>query len=53
MARDAAKSKIPTVLGRKKFLYSVLNNSEIKQLLKEDKLATAEKEVMKILEGWK
>jgi len=52
MARDAAKSKIPTVLGRKKFLYSVLNNNKIKQLLKEDKLATAEKEVMKILEEW-
>lgn len=52
IARDAAKSKIPTVLGRKKFLYSVLNNNTIKQLLKEDKFRLAEKEVMKILEEW-
>ncbi len=53
IARDAAKSKIPTVLGRKKFLYSVLNNKKIKQLLKEDDLASAEKEVMNVLEGWR
>lgn len=52
IARDAAKSKIPTVLGRKKFLYSVLNNNTIKQLLKEDNFPLAEKEVMKILEEW-
>jgi precorrin-2 dehydrogenase/sirohydrochlorin ferrochelatase len=50
MARDAAKTKIPTVLERKKFLYSVLNNSRIKQLLKEDDLPSAQREVMKILE---
>jgi len=53
MARDAAKSKIPTVLGRKKFLYSVLNNKKIKQLLKEDDLPSAQREVMKILGEWK
>ncbi len=49
MARDAAKTKIPTVLGRKKFLYSILNNNRIKQLLKEDDLPSAQREVMKIL----
>lgn len=53
MARDAAKTKIPTILGRKKFLYSVLNNKKIKQLLKEDDLASAEREVRRILEGWR
>ncbi|MEM2161132.1 MAG: bifunctional precorrin-2 dehydrogenase/sirohydrochlorin ferrochelatase [Candidatus Nitrosotenuis sp.] len=53
IARDAAKSKIPTVLGRKKFLYSVLNNPKIKQLLKDDNFSTAQKEVMKLLGEWK
>lgn len=53
IARDAAKSQIPTVLGRKKFLYSVLNNKKIKQLLKEDDLPSAQREVMKILGEWK
>lgn len=53
IARDAAKSKIPTVLERKKFLYSVLNNKRIKQLLKDDNFPTAQKEVMRILDEWK
>jgi precorrin-2 dehydrogenase / sirohydrochlorin ferrochelatase len=53
IARDAAKKKIPTVLERKKFLYSVLNNNKIKQLLKQDDLPTAQREVMKILGEWK
>jgi precorrin-2 dehydrogenase/sirohydrochlorin ferrochelatase len=53
MARDAAKLKIPTVMQRKKFLYSVLNNNKIKQLLKEDDLPSAQREVMKMLGGWK
>lgn len=53
MARDAAKSKIPTVLERKKFLYSVLNNSKIKQLLKDDNFPSAQREVMKMLGEWK
>ncbi len=53
IARDAAKQKIPTVIQRKKFLYSVLNNNKIKQLLKEDDLPSAQREVMKMLWGWK
>ncbi|CDI04828.1 precorrin-2 dehydrogenase/sirohydrochlorin ferrochelatase family protein [Candidatus Nitrosotenuis uzonensis] len=53
IARDAAKQKIPTVIQRKKFLYSVLNNNKIKQLLKEDDLPSAQREVMNMLEGWK
>jgi precorrin-2 dehydrogenase/sirohydrochlorin ferrochelatase len=50
IAREAARTKIPTTLGRKRFLYSVLNDSKIKQLLKHGDLATAEREAMKILE---
>ena len=53
IARDAAKSKISTVLERKKFLYSVLNNKRIKQLLKDDNFPTAQKEVMRMLSEWK
>ncbi|MGI0004589.1 MAG: bifunctional precorrin-2 dehydrogenase/sirohydrochlorin ferrochelatase, partial [Candidatus Nitrosotenuis sp.] len=52
IARDAAKQKIPTTLERKKFLYSILNDVKIKQLLKEDNLPRAKREVMKILEKW-
>ena len=53
IARDMAKEKIPTTLERKKFLYSILNSKKIKQLLKEDNLQTAQKEMIKILDGWK
>jgi len=52
IARDAARKKIPTVLGRKKFLYSILNDKRIKQLLKDDDLVKAKREVMKTLEKW-
>jgi precorrin-2 dehydrogenase/sirohydrochlorin ferrochelatase len=53
IARDAAKSKISTVLERKKFLYHILNNKRIKELLKDDNFPTAQKEVMRILSEWK
>ncbi|MBM2851921.1 MAG: Bifunctional precorrin-2 dehydrogenase/sirohydrochlorin ferrochelatase [Candidatus Nitrosotenuis sp.] len=53
IARDMAKEKIPTTLERKKFLYSVLNSNKIKQLLKEGDLQTAQKEMIRILGGWK
>jgi precorrin-2 dehydrogenase/sirohydrochlorin ferrochelatase len=53
IARDAAKSKISTVLERKKFLYHILNDKRIKQLLKDDNFPTAQKEVMRILSEWK
>jgi precorrin-2 dehydrogenase/sirohydrochlorin ferrochelatase len=53
IARDAAKDKIPTVLERKKFLYSILNNTKIKQLLKDDNFPVAQKEVMRMLGEWK
>lgn len=53
IARDMAKEKIPTTPERKKFLYSILNSNKIKQLLKEGNLQTAQKEMIKVLEGWK
>ncbi|MBM3904906.1 MAG: bifunctional precorrin-2 dehydrogenase/sirohydrochlorin ferrochelatase [Thaumarchaeota archaeon] len=53
IARDAAKVKIPTVLERKKFLYWILNDKRIKQLLKDDNFSTAQKEVMRRLGEWK
>jgi precorrin-2 dehydrogenase/sirohydrochlorin ferrochelatase len=53
IARDMAKEKIPTTLERKKFLYFVLNSNKIKQLLKEGNLQTAQKEMIRILRGWK
>ncbi len=53
IARDAAKSKIGTVLERKKFLYSVLNDSKIKQLLKDDNFPSAQREVIRMLGEWK
>jgi precorrin-2 dehydrogenase / sirohydrochlorin ferrochelatase len=53
IARDAAKVKIPTVLERKKFLYRILNDKRIKELLKDDNFPTAQKEVMRILNEWK
>lgn len=53
IARDMAKEKIPTTPERKKFLYSILNSGKIKQLLKEGNLQTAQKEMIKVLEGWK
>jgi precorrin-2 dehydrogenase/sirohydrochlorin ferrochelatase len=53
IARDAAKAKIPTVLERKKFLYHILNDKRIKELLKDDNFPTAQKEVMRMLSEWK
>ncbi|HSA97530.1 MAG TPA: NAD(P)-dependent oxidoreductase, partial [Candidatus Nitrosotenuis sp.] len=53
IARDMAKEKIPTTPERKKFLYSILNNNKIKQLIKEGNLQTAQKEMIKILGDWK
>ncbi|MGQ0606322.1 MAG: precorrin-2 dehydrogenase/sirohydrochlorin ferrochelatase family protein [Candidatus Nitrosotenuis sp.] len=53
IVRDAAKGKIATVLGRKKFLYAVLNNIKIKQLLKDDNFPSAQREAMNMLDEWK
>ncbi len=53
IARKAAKGKISTQKERKKFLYSVLNDKRIKQLIKDDEPQKAQKRAMKMLEEWK
>ncbi|MFQ5573061.1 MAG: bifunctional precorrin-2 dehydrogenase/sirohydrochlorin ferrochelatase [Nitrosopumilaceae archaeon] len=53
IARNAAKGKIPTQKERKKFLYSVINDKQIKQLIKDEKLQKAQKRAMLLLKEWK
>src|SRR3989304_2137687 len=48
-----AKKIIPTQLERKKFLYSVLNDEAIKQLIKDNKLKKAQQRAMLMLRKWK
>ena len=48
-ARKAAKAKIATFLERKKFLYSVMNDNHIKQLIKAGNLKKAQKRVIEML----
>lgn len=49
IARSAAKSRLATPIERKKFLYSVLNDNQVKQLIKEGNFKKAQKRVMKML----
>lgn len=53
IAREKAKKKIPTVLGRKKFLYGVMNDVRIRQFIKVGNLKKAQKRVMTMLENVK
>ncbi len=53
IARKEAKKKIPTQQKRKKFLYSLINDKQIKQLIKENDLKEAQKRAMSILRDWK
>jgi len=48
-ARNAAKNKLETFPERKKFLYSVMNDNHVKQLIKEGNFKNAKKRVMKML----
>lgn len=48
-ARNAVKNKLETFPDRKKFLYSVMNDSHVKQLIKEGSFKNAKKRVMKML----
>jgi len=48
-ARRAVKAKIATFLERKKFLYSVMNDNHIKQLIKAGNLKKAQKRVIEML----
>ena len=49
IARSAAKSRLTTPIERKKFLYSVLNDNQVKQLIKDGDFKKAQKRVMKML----
>ena len=53
IAREAAKKKIPAQIDRKKFLYSLINDNKIKQLIKDENLLGAQKRAMSILKEWK
>jgi len=53
IAREAAKKKIPAQIDRKKFLYSLINDNKIKQLLKDENLLGAQKRAMSMLKEWK
>ena len=53
IARKAAKGKISTPKERKKFLYTILNDKRIKQLIKDDEPKKAQKRAMLMLEEWK
>ena len=48
-ARDIAKQKLSTPIERKKFLYSVLNDKRVKELLKDEKYTSAKTRVKKML----
>ncbi len=50
-ARSSVKAKIATPLERKKFLYSVINDNQIKQLIKEGNFKKAQKRIMEMLES--
>ena len=51
-ARSEAKLVIKTQLERKKFLYSIINDKRVKELLKDGKYKQAQIRVKKILNEW-
>jgi len=51
-ARSEAKLIIKTQIERKKFLYSILNDKRVKELLKDGKYKQAQTKVKKILKEW-
>ncbi|MBI1829383.1 MAG: bifunctional precorrin-2 dehydrogenase/sirohydrochlorin ferrochelatase [Thaumarchaeota archaeon] len=48
-ARNAVKTKLDTFPERKKFLYSIMNDNRVKQLIKEGNFKNAKMMVMKML----
>jgi len=50
-ARTLAKAKLATPLERKKFLYGVINDNQIKQLIKEGNFKKAQKRIMEMLKS--
>ncbi len=53
IARDAANKKISAQIDRKKYLYSLINDNKIKQLIKDENLLGAQRRAMSILKEWK
>jgi len=51
-ARFEAKQVLSTQLDRKKFLYSVMNDKHVKELLKEEKYKMTQTRVKKMLKEW-
>ena len=51
-ARAAAKSTFKTVEQRKKFLYSLIENSHIQNLIKEDRAEDAKSTTLELLREW-
>ena len=51
-ARSEAKLIIKTQIERKKFLYSILNDKLVKELLKDEKYKQAQTRVKKMLKEW-
>ncbi len=51
-ARFEAKKVLSTQLDRKKFLYSVMNDKHVKELLKEGKYKMTQTQVKKMLKEW-
>ncbi|EPA04363.1 precorrin-2 dehydrogenase/sirohydrochlorin ferrochelatase family protein [Candidatus Nitrosarchaeum limnium] len=52
-ARELARKVIATQNERKMYLRSIMNDKEIKQLIKDGKLKKAEKQAITILRNWK
>ena len=53
IAREAAKKKISTQIERKKYLYSIMSDNQIKQLIKDGNFKNAQKRAMELLKAWK
>ncbi|MBD0300430.1 MAG: bifunctional precorrin-2 dehydrogenase/sirohydrochlorin ferrochelatase [Nitrososphaera sp.] len=51
-ARQAARPHIRTVDERKEFLYSVVKNRQIQNLIKEDKIEDAKSATLELLQKW-
>lgn len=51
-ARQAARPHIRTVGERKKFLYSVIKNRQIQNLIKEDRMEDAKSATLELLHEW-
>jgi precorrin-2 dehydrogenase/sirohydrochlorin ferrochelatase len=51
-ARNAARPKIKTVGERKEFLYSLIKDSRIQNLIKEDKIEDAKSATLELLQKW-